>query len=341
MTKPPRQAVVEVRNLTLEFDTYRGPVRALNDISFDIFDGEIVGMVGESGCGKSVTSMALTRLLPEGRYRIASGHMRVFGRDPQAMSDGELQEMRGSLVSNIFQEPMNALNPTIRIGDQLVQVIRRHQSIGDREAKKLAEQLLDDMQIPESRRVMANYPFELSGGMRQRVLIAMAFSCNPRLLIADEPTTALDVTVQAQVLTLIKRKAMDSGTAVLFITHDMAVVSQLCDRLYVMYAGKIVESGITGNVLKFPRHPYTEALLRSLPERGEPKRPLAAIPGTVPGLLSLPSGCLFSPRCDKVRRACEAPPPTFPSPGPEPGDEDRQAACWLYDPNAAPTEAGQ
>jgi glutathione transport system ATP-binding protein len=206
MTGEPRESIVEVRELSLEFPTYRGPVKALSSVSLDVFDGEIVGLVGESGCGKSVTAMALMRLLPEGRYRVTGGRIRLLGRDPLGMPERALQELRGRLVSMIFQEPMNALNPTIRIGRQLVQVIRRHRDIGVREARDVAERLLHDMQLPEARRLMDNFPFELSGGMRQRVLIALAFSCEPRLLIADEPTTALDVTVQAQVLTLVIRR---------------------------------------------------------------------------------------------------------------------------------------
>ena len=335
MTGARRDAILEIRDLSLEFPTYRGPVKALSDVSLDVMDGEIVGLVGESGCGKSVTAMALMRLLPEGRYRVTGGRVRLLGRDPLTMPERELQALRGGLVSMIFQEPMNALNPTIRIGRQLVQVIRRHQDIGPREAREVAERLLHDMQIPEARRVMDNFPFELSGGMRQRVLIAMAFSCQPRLLIADEPTTALDVTVQAQVLTLVKRKALETGTAVLFISHNMAVISQLCDRIYVMYAGKIVEAGRTPAVLRTPRHPYTSALLRSLPERGARKRALATIPGTVPNLLHPPRGCVFEERCPEAHARCRKPPPSSWADG----DEKHLAACWLYAPEDAAEEA--
>lgn len=329
------EAIVDIRGLSLEFPTYSGPVKALSDISLEVFDGEIVGLVGESGCGKSVTAMALMRLLPEGRYRVTGGSIHLLGRDLLTMPERELQELRGGLVSMIFQEPMNALNPTIRIGRQLIQVIRRHRDLDKRKAGDIAERLLNDMQIPEARRVMDNFPFELSGGMRQRVLIAMAFSCEPRLLIADEPTTALDVTVQAQVLTLVKRKALETGTAVLFISHNMAVVSQLCDRMYVMYAGKIVETGRTSVVLRSPRHPYSDALLRSLPERGTRKRALATIPGTVPTLLKPPEGCVFEERCPEAHPRCGRPPPFFQADG----DDGHLSACWLYAPEDAAEEA--
>jgi peptide/nickel transport system ATP-binding protein len=316
------EALLDISGLSLEFPTFRGPVQALTDISLSVGPGEIVGLVGESGCGKSVTTMAATRLLPEGRYRITAGRIRLFGRDPMAMSQRELQEMRGRLVSTIFQEPMNALNPTLRIGRQIIEVIRRHQRIAKARAADRARELLADMQIADPDGVMRAYPFELSGGMRQRVLIAMAFSCNPRLIIADEPTTALDVTVQALILQLIRGRARKTGTAVVFISHDMAVVSQLCDRLTVMYAGRVVESGATAEVLNRPQHPYTRALLRCLPERAAHKAPLEAIPGTVPSLIGPPAGCLYRPRCREAVEACGATPPLF---APAPAHD---VACW-------------
>jgi peptide/nickel transport system ATP-binding protein len=297
-------------------------VKALNSVSLTVDPGEVVGIVGESGCGKSVTTMVATRLLPEGRYRVTGGSIRLFGRDPLAASERELQEVRGALVSTVFQEPMNALNPTIRVGRQIVEVIRRHQPLDDAAATRKAASLLADMQIADPAAVMRSYPFELSGGMRQRVLIAMAFSCDPKLLIADEPTTALDVTVQALILRLIKARAARTGTAVVFISHDMAVVSQLCDRIYVMYAGRVVETGATREVLERPQHPYTRALIRCLPGLTAPKAPLESIPGTVPNLIHLPTGCLFRPRCREAYERCGAVPPlaeTLPAHG---------AACW-------------
>jgi peptide/nickel transport system ATP-binding protein len=240
--------------------------------------------------------------------------------------------MRGRLVSVVFQEPMNALNPTIRIGRQITQVIRRHEPISEAEAQARAATLLSEMQIPDARRVMRNYPFELSGGMRQRVLIAMAFSCNPKVLIADEPTTALDVTVQAQVLALLRERARERGISVLFITHDLAVVAQLCDRVYVMYAGKVIEEGRTDEVLRRPLHPYSRALLRALPEFVAPKQPLASIPGTVPNLIHPPEGCRFRPRCGFAFEPCGRTPPLIEGPG-EPA---HRAACWLLKEERAP-----
>lgn len=324
LLKPDGQkpAALTIEGLSLEFPTHAGAIKALDDVTIEIGTSEIVGLVGESGCGKSVTTMAATRLLPEGRYRVTSGTIRLFGRDPFAMDETELQDVRGKLVSTIFQEPMNALNPTIRIGKQLVGVIRRHEAVSREEASRTACGLLKDMLIAEPERIMRAYPFELSGGMRQRVLIAMAFSCNPGLIIADEPTTALDVTVQAVILRLILDRAKRTGTSVVFISHNIAVVSQLCDRLYVMYAGRIVEAGPTRAVLEAPQHPYTQALLRCLPERAESKAELEAIPGTVPNLLEPPQGCFYRPRCPEANDQCLAKPPSMTS------APDHLVACW-------------
>ncbi|MDR2310329.1 MAG: ABC transporter ATP-binding protein [Brucellaceae bacterium] len=321
LTKSDEPALA-IQGLTLEFPTYSGAVKALDNISIEVGKAEIIGIVGESGCGKSVTTMAATRLLPEGRYKITNGSVRLFGRDTLAMEEKQLQDVRGKLVSTIFQEPMNALNPTICIGKQLTDTIQRHEKISLTEATRVARDILADMLIGEPERVMKAYPFELSGGMRQRVLIAMAFSCNPGLIIADEPTTALDVTVQAVILRLIQNRARRTGTSVVFISHNIAVVSQLCDRLYVMYAGRIVEKGITRQVLEAPQHPYTQALLRCLPERAEPKQELEAIPGTVPNLLHPPAGCFFEPRCKEAAAQCKIQPPALL------GSETQQVACW-------------
>lgn len=223
----------------------------------------------------------------------------------------------------IFQEPMTALNPTLRIGLQMMDVIRHHQPISRREARAKAIALLEEMQIPDAVEVMSRYPFELSGGMRQRVMIALAFSCEPQLIIADEPTTALDVTVQLQVLRLLKHKARASGTAVLFISHDMAVVSQLCDSVYVMYAGSVIESGVTADVIHHPRHPYTIGLLQCAPEHGVPRQLLPAIPGTVPNLTHLPEGCAFRDRCYAAGAQCENVPALTAC-----GDYNQRCACW-------------
>ncbi|MEF3089585.1 ABC transporter ATP-binding protein [Raoultella scottii] len=315
--------VLTIDNVRLSFPVYQGAVHVLNAVSLHIDRGEIVGVVGESGSGKSVTAMLAMRLLPPGSYRIHSGQVTLMGDDILGATEKEMRDIRGRKVAMIFQEPMTALNPTRRIGKQMVDVIRQHRPLSAREARARAAALLADMQIADPQRVMERYPFELSGGMRQRVMIAIAFSCEPDLLIADEPTTALDVTVQRQVLRLLKQKAQATGTAVLFISHDMAVVSQVCDRLYVMYAGAVIESGSTPQVLHHPLHPYSVGLLNSAPDNGEPRSPLQSIPGTVPNLARLPGGCAFRERCFAAGEGCGIAPmlrliePT-----------EQQAACW-------------
>ena len=316
--------VLTIDNVRLSFPVYQGQVNVLNNISLHIDRGEIVGVVGESGSGKSVTAMLAMRLLPAGSYHIHSGAITLMGHDMLNLTEKTLRDIRGSKVAMIFQEPMTALNPTRRIGKQMADVIRQHRPMSLREARVRAVELLADMQIADPQSVLKRYPFELSGGMRQRVMIAIAFSCEPDLLIADEPTTALDVTVQRQVLRLLKQKARATGTAVLFISHDMAVVSQVCDRLYVMYAGAVIESGNTGEVLQQPQHPYSIGLLNSAPDKGEPRTPLRSIPGTVPNLARLPAGCAFRERCFAAGEACGIT-PTLQA---HDSAADRQAACW-------------
>lgn len=317
-----RAPVLSIDQLSIEFPAYGGAVRALNGVSLHVNQGEIVGVVGESGSGKSVTAMMALRLLAAGSYRVTGGTLNVLNRDVMRASERDMLKMRGRDVAMIFQEPMTALNPTRRVGEQMVEVIRLHRGLSRAAAQAEAASLLQDMQVGDPARVLLRYPFELSGGMRQRVLIALAFSCNPRLLIADEPTTALDVTVQRQVLALLRAKAREHQTAILFITHDMAVVSQFCDRVYVMYAGSVVEEGPTAQVLSAPRHPYTRGLMGALPERALPRAPLEAIPGTVPDLSRLPPGCAFAGRCALAHDACrQRPEPTGPIGG-------HRAACW-------------
>lgn len=316
--------VLDISSLTLEFPIFKGVVKALNGVNLQVRQGEIVGLVGESGSGKSVTAMAILRLLQQDAFRVKAGSITVLGRDVFALSEPELLAMRGRDVAMIFQEPMTALNPTRRVGRQLVDVIRRHQPVSPAKALEQAERLLRDMYIGDPVDVLNRYPFELSGGMRQRIMIALAFSCNPSLLIADEPTTALDVTVQRQVLLLLREKARALGTAVLFITHDMAVVSQFCDRVYVMYAGSVVEQSPTGPLIESPAHPYTRALLRGLPENALPRTELPAIPGHAPDLSALPEGCPFRDRCSFADEQCRQKPLLEPMPG-VPG---RAYACW-------------
>ncbi|WP_225774492.1 ABC transporter ATP-binding protein [Pseudomonas sp. Marseille-Q5115] len=318
------QAVLTIENLDLEFPGFRTTAKALNGVTLFVQPGEIVGVVGESGSGKSVTAMVSMGLLPKGSYRVTRGSVQLLGHDVLGQSERQLGEVRGREAAMIFQEPMTALNPTRRIGQQLLDVIRRHQPLGKQQARAKAVELLRDMHIADPEQVLDRYPFELSGGMRQRIMIALAFSCDPQLLIADEPTTALDVTVQRQVLLLLREKARQRGTAILLITHDMALVSQFCDRMYVMYTGAIVEEGPTGQVLASPSHPYTQGLLASLPERAAPGQDLDTIRGQVPNLAHLPTGCTFKDRCAYRMPRCEQRPGLMPADSPA-----HLSACWL------------
>jgi peptide/nickel transport system ATP-binding protein len=317
--------VLSIRNLSLEFPVWRGALHALDDVSIEVSAGQIVGVVGESGCGKSVTAMAAMRLLPDKAFRVTAGAIRILGQDMLAATEAELLRLRGSDVAMIFQEPLTALNPTRRIGDLMVEVIRAHQKISKAEARAKAADLLHQMRIADAEAVMRRYPFELSGGMRQRIVIALAFANDPRLVIADEPTTALDVTVQRQVLTLLQNRARDVGAAVMLITHDLGVVSEYTDHIYVMYAGKVAESGPTDEVLRAPRHPYTRALLQAGPEAVAPKAPLSAIPGSLPDLRETIAGCRYAGRCPAVTDRCRAAPPPVRM-GTEAG---HSVACWL------------
>jgi len=317
--------VLAIDNLSLEFPAYKSSVKALNGVSLHVNPGEIVGVVGESGSGKSVTAMLSMRLLPERSYRITSGSLSMLNRDMLSAPEKDLLKIRGRDAAMIFQEPMTALNPTRRIGRQMLDVIIHHQKISASAAHAKAIALLRDMHIASPEQVLESYPFELSGGMRQRVMIALAFSCEPQLLIADEPTTALDVTVQRQVLLLLREKARQKGTAILLITHDMALVSQFCDRVYVMYTGAVVEQGLTAEVMSNPRHPYTQGLLSGLPEMVEPGQPLLTIPGQVPNLSQLPTGCTFAERCTHAMPVCAKRPVLTAIHH----DEQRKSACWL------------
>ena len=317
--------VLTIDNLSVEFPAYRSTVKALNGVSLHVNPGEIVGVIGESGSGKSVTAMLSLRLLPERSYHVSGGSLHILGRDMLAAKEKDLLKVRGRDVAMIFQEPMTALNPTRRIGRQMLDVIIHHQHLSKADARAKAIGLLRDMHIADPEQVLESYPFELSGGMRQRVMIALAFSCDPQLLIADEPTTALDVTVQRQVLLLLRAKARERGTAILLITHDMALVSQFCDRVYVMYTGAVVEQGATGEVMVDPRHPYTRGLLSGLPEQVQPGEDLMTIPGQVPNLAALPAGCTFRDRCQYAMPVCSKRPPL------QAIDAEglRKSACWL------------
>jgi peptide/nickel transport system ATP-binding protein len=320
--------VLVIDDLRIEFPAYRSTVKALNGVSLHVNPGEIVGVIGESGSGKSVTAMLSLRLLPERSYEVKSGSLSILGRDMLTAKEKDLLSVRGRDAAMIFQEPMTALNPTRRIGRQMLDVIIHHQRLSKADARAKAIALLRDMHIADPEQVMNSYPFELSGGMRQRVMIALAFSCDPQLLIADEPTTALDVTVQRQVLLLLREKARARGTAILLITHDMALVSQFCDRVYVMYTGAVVEQGVTAQVMADPRHPYTQGLLSGLPEQVEPGQDLMTIPGQVPNLSALPEGCTFLDRCAYATAQCLQRPPMQIIDA----AADRKSACWLSAP---------
>ncbi len=320
----PNDPVLSIQGLSLEFPVWRGALHALEDVTMQVYPGEIVGVVGESGCGKSVTAMATMRLLPEDAYRITAGSLHLLGQDMMAATQAQLRAMRGSGAAMIFQEPLTALNPTRRIGDLMIEVIRAHRKITKADAHAHAVDLLRQMRIADAPAIMRRYPFELSGGMRQRIVIALAFANDPRIVIADEPTTALDVTVQRQVLTLLQNRARDVGAAVLLITHDLGVVSEYTDRIYVMYAGKVVETGPTDRVLTAPRHPYTRALLNAGPEAVAAKSALASIPGTLPDLRQDIPGCRFAGRCALAQDHCRTALPPMRSPSP-----DQVFACWM------------
>ena len=304
--------LLSVRDLVVEFSTERGVVRAIDGVSFDILPGETLGLVGESGCGKSVTSLAILGLIPSPPGRIVSGSIRLQGRELTGLSEADYRHIRGKEISMIFQEPMTALNPVFSIATQMTDVLMRHQGMSRRQARNRAIEMLALVGIPAPAKRIDEYPHQMSGGMRQRVMIAMALSCNPRLLLADEPTTALDVTTQAQVLEQMVKLQEELGTAVVLVTHDLGVVAEACDRAVVMYAGRVVEEAPIRCLFEQPRHPYTEGLLKSIPRIREEKLPeLPTIPGSVPDLLHLPPGCRFGDRCYKADETCHAKEPAL------------------------------
>ena len=309
-----------------------GALRVIHDLDLVINPGERVGIVGESGCGKSVTAMSLLRLV--GATGRIGGSIRFDGDDVLAMSDDEIRQLRGNRVSMVFQDPMTSLNPVLRIGRQLDDVLRAHGSLDRAERRARSLELLRSVGIPEAERRLDDYPHQFSGGMRQRVMIAMALANRPALIVADEPTTALDVTVQAQILDLMRGLNQSLGTSIVLISHDLRVVSELCSRILVFYAGRIVEEGATDAVFGDPQHPYTRALLRSVPqaEAGE-RKPLAVIRGMPPSLAPPPKGCAFAPRCDSRFERCTEDPQLVAI------GNDRRAACWLCVRTATPTGA--
>ncbi|MHA6695255.1 ABC transporter ATP-binding protein [Homoserinimonas sp. A520] len=301
--------IVSVRDLSVEFATSHGWQRVVSDVSLDLHPGRILGIVGESGSGKSVTSLAMMRLLPKQGSRVSSGSIAVDGQDVLALEGKELARMRGNTMAMIFQEPMTSLNPAFTIGEQISETVRRHKGLSRKDAWKRAVQSLDEVGIPNAADRAKRYPHEFSGGMRQRAMIAMAISCQPKVLIADEPTTALDVTIQAQILELLRTMCRDHGLAMMFITHNMGVVADLCDDVTVMYAGQIVERAEIHEIFASPKQPYTEGLLRAVPKLEE-RAELASIPGSTPPPWEMPTGCRFAPRCPYAVTACtEAPIP--------------------------------
>ena len=296
-------SLLSVENLQVQFQTKKGINTAVDGVSFSVKKGRILGIVGESGCGKSVTSMSILQLLGS-NARISGGSIKLDGKELIGLPEKEMCRIRGNDIAMIFQDPMTALNPTLTIGTQLMEPIMLHQNCGKKEAWTRAVDVLKRVGIAAPEKRMKEYPHQLSGGMRQRVMIAMAVSCEPRLLIADEPTTALDVTIQAQILKLMDKLVKEQGASLILITHDLAVVSQMADRIIVMYCGKIVESGSRDDVIHRPSHPYTEGLLNSIPRMGEEQKRLESIPGMVPSMLDLPQGCYFAPRCKYCQDIC-------------------------------------
>ena len=297
--------LLEIRSLTVHFFTEDGVVRAVENVNFEIYPGEILGLVGESGCGKSVTGLSILKLIPTPPGQIVSGDILFEGKSLLKLNEKEMEGVRGNEISMVFQEPMTSLNPVFTIGDQIMEAIILHQKLDKKEAKKKAIEMLDRVKIPSPEKQIDAYPHQLSGGMRQRAMIAMALSCQPKLLIADEPTTALDVTIQAQVLQLLKEIQREMGMAVMLITHDLGIVSEMVNRLAVMYAGRIFEYGRLQDVFGQIRNPYTRGLMNSIPQLTERKKRLQAIPGQVPDPMSLPVGCKFHPRCYLMIEDCK------------------------------------
>ncbi|MBK7317575.1 MAG: ABC transporter ATP-binding protein [Anaerolineales bacterium] len=328
MTKTDQKPLLEVRNLKTYFYTEDGVVSAVDGISFEVYPGEVLGIVGESGCGKSVTSLSIMRLIaPPGK--ITEGEILLDGKNLLSLSEDEMTKMRGNKISMIFQQPQTALNPVFKVDNQIAEVLNIHKSLGKEAGKKRAVELLKMVGIPDAERRAEAYPHELSGGMAQRVMIAMALACVPELLIADEPTTALDVTIQAQILDLMRDLRTKMGTSVILITHDLGVVAEMAERVAVMYAGEIVEQAEVNSLFEQPLHPYTQGLIGSIPILGQIKERLDVIPGSVPNLVNLPAGCRFAPRCTAREKfglkICTETKPELTDSAP-----GHKVRCWLY-----------
>ncbi len=320
-----RSNLLTVSNLQLEFKTARGILKALNNITFDVRPGEVFGLVGETGCGKTVTGLSILRLLPKSA-RITNGSILFNENDLLRTSTKEMEALRGNDIAMIFQDPSSSLNPVFTVGSQMERVIRQHTQMNGKDAKNRAAEMLDKVGLPDVQRMLAAYPHQLSGGQQQRVMIAMALSCNPRLLIADEPTTALDVTIQAQILRLLRNLQEQFEFSVILITHNLGVVAQTCDRLAVLYAGRVAEIGSTEDIFNNPQHPYTRGLMNAIPRPGSRGKKMAAIPGTVPSNPGAVTGCPFAPRCEHVFDRCKVETPALIN-----VSAGHHAACFLID----------
>jgi len=318
------EPILKVSNLKTYFHTDEGVVKAVDGVDFHVNPGEIVGLVGESGCGKSVTSLSIMRLISK-PGKVRAGEILFDGTDLLKLSESEMNHVRGNRISMIFQQPQSALNPVFDVGDQIGEVLNIHQDFGKEAGYKRAMELLKMVGIPDAKRRVDAYPHEFSGGMAQRVMIAMALACLPELLIADEPTTALDVTIQAQILDLMRNMNENMNTAIILITHDLGVIADMVTRVAVMYAGKIVEQSSVETLFAEPLHPYTQGLIGSIPILGRKKRRLDIIPGVVPNLINLPKGCVFASRCNHVHEICEQEMPELTV-----QKQGHEVRCWLY-----------
>ncbi|MCJ7626269.1 MAG: ABC transporter ATP-binding protein [Anaerolineaceae bacterium] len=327
MDGEPQTPLLEIKDLTVRFYTSDGVVKAVNGVSYQLDEGDTLGVVGESGCGKSVHARSIMRLIPIPPGRIERGEIWFDGRDLLKLPKNDMYQIRGSEIAMVFQDPMTFLNPVLTVGFQIVEALRLHQHMNKSEAYEKAGELLSLVGIPEATQRLDDYPHQFSGGMRQRAMIAMSLSCNPRLLIADEPTTALDVTIQAQIVDLVKRLQSQMGMAVMWITHDLGVAASLVKKVNVMYAGYLIERGSAKDIFKRPLHPYTQGLLGSIPRLDQkPGSTLVSIPGNPPSLINMPKGCPFVPRCLYVAEQCREVNPTLELTN----KKDRSVACWQW-----------
>lgn len=327
-------SLLEIRDLYLEFKTSRGMLKALNGISFSVQKGEVLGLVGETGCGKTVTGLSILRLLSRSAS-ITKGVISMEGVDLLKLSKAEMEKTRGSKIAMIFQDPSSSLNPVFTVSEQMVRVIRRHTELSKHKAIKHASDMLQAVGLPDVERILDSYPHQLSGGQQQRVMIAMALSCHPHLLIADEPTTALDVTIQAQILKLIRQLQKEFDISAILITHNLGVVAHTCDRLVILYAGRVAEIGTTRQVFKLPQHPYSRGLLSAVPRPGNRGQKMAVIPGVVPSNPGLLIGCPFAPRCEFAFERCTREVPVL-----YPISEGHSSACFLAEPTSTDSSRG-